>query len=562
MKITLISTLLLLAQFAFGNGNPFVRHIFTADPSAHVWKDGRLYVYPSQDQAPPRGCDRMDKYHVFSTDDMVTWTDHGQIVEAADVPWDVPILDDKGNVTDGTFMWAPDCAYKNGTYYFYFPHPAGPSWNDTWQIGIAVSDQPASDFTVLDKPLGGIPEKGGHIDPCIFIDDDGQAYFYYGGGNSCLGGKLKDNMIELDGELQRMTGLYDFHEAAWIFKRNGIYYLAYADNASSGNRLRYAISDNPLGPWTHKGIYLQSVSSYTSHGSIVEFKGKWYAFYHSADLSRTGELRSICVDELFFNEDGTIQMVVQTKDQGSPYMDILKTTNDIIEAEEYNDGKGYYSNGQGIAYWSTMQGVNGGMFRKEEKIVVLENRRSGIRYITNTNNGEYINYTVEVSEAGVYDIDFAIGAVDQNPETKFYIGFDWVKATNPRKYTAPYAQVTDLPVVTIPDIDLTKGIHTLNFYPQGNLNFDKFSFRKTSTSAKKTSKEEIKLYPNPSDGLFQVSVPATGTITISDVMGRLILKENMNDVNHTVDLTGHAAGVYILAIQSGGQIYQTNVIKK
>jgi len=299
--------------------NPFIRHIYTADPSARVWEDGRLYVYPSQDIAPPRGCDLMDQYHVFSTNDMVNWVDHGLIVEAADVPWKQPL---KG---DGKFMWAPDCAYKNGKYYFYFPSPNKDPWNSTWKIGIAVSDKPASGFVVLDHWLTGLPDEG-HIDPNVFIDDDGQAYFYYGGGGKCYGAKLKDNMVEIDGDLILMEGLYDFHEATWVFKRNGIYYLTYSDNhdenwndgVAGDNRMRYAMSDNPLGPWEHKGIYMEPTNSYTNHGSVVKFKGQWYSFYHDSSLSKAnGEfndwLRSVCVDKLFFNEDGTIQMVEQTK---------------------------------------------------------------------------------------------------------------------------------------------------------------------------------------------------------------------------------------------------------
>jgi len=299
--------------------NPFIKHMYTADPSAHVWADGRLYVYASHDIYPARGCDMMDKYHVFSTDDMVNWTDHGQILEAADVPWGQPLKD------GAAFMWAPDCAYKDGKYYFYFPHPDRDPWNSTWKIGIAVSDKPASDFVCLDHWLIGLPDDG-EIDPSVFVDDDGQVYFYYGGGGTCYGAKLKDNMIEIDGELQLMKGLEDFHEATWVHKRNGIYYLSYSDNhdenwkdgVAGDNRMRYAISDNPLGPWKHMGIYMKPTNSYTNHGSIVEFKGQWYAFYHSSSLSQANRqepsdwLRSVCVDKLFYNEDGSIQMVKQT----------------------------------------------------------------------------------------------------------------------------------------------------------------------------------------------------------------------------------------------------------
>ncbi len=296
--------------------NPFVTHIYTADPSAHVWEDGRLYVYPSHDIDPPKGCDLMDKYHVFSTDDMVNWVDHGQIVAAADVPWGK-----KPSLANGaTFMWAPDCAYKDGKYYFYFPHPSDDPWNDNWKIGIAVSDKPASDFVVLDHWLEGLGgDTFAMIDPCVFVDDDGQAYFYYGGGGRCAGAKMKDNMIELAEPLTFMEGLEDFHEATWVFKRNGMYYLTYSDNNRGGNRLLYAMSENPLGPWIYKGVYLEPTGCDTSHGSIVEYKGQNYAFYHNKSLSGNGDrlagkgnLRSICVDKLYFNEDGTIQTVIQT----------------------------------------------------------------------------------------------------------------------------------------------------------------------------------------------------------------------------------------------------------
>lgn len=282
--------------------NPFISHLYTADPSAHVWGDGRLYVYASHDMDPPRGCDLMDKYHVFSTDDMVNWVDHGQILEAADVPWGRP---------EGGFMWAPDCAYRNGKYYFYFPHPCESRWQDSWRIGIAVSRKPASDFKVK-KWIEGMPP---YIDPCVFIDDDGQAYIYNGGSARCFGGKLKKNMKQLDGEMVEMQGLHDFHEGTWVYKHNGKYYLVYPDNyVENGvqlNRMHYAMSDNPLGPWDYKGIFLERTDCDTMHGSVVEFKGQWYVFYHGCQISQMGNLRSICVDKLYYNEDGTIRLVEQ-----------------------------------------------------------------------------------------------------------------------------------------------------------------------------------------------------------------------------------------------------------
>ena len=244
----------------------------------------------------------MDQYHVFSTADMVNWRDEGEILRASQVEWGRP---------EGGFMWAPDCAFKDGKYYYYFPHPSGTAWNKTWKIGVAVSTKPASDF----KSVGYIQGLGGDamIDPCVFIDTDGQAYLYYGGGARCAAAKLKSNMTEIDGESQPMTGLTDFHEATWVFKRNGIYYLTYADNHPHFNRLQYATSSHPLGPWTSKGVYLDVTDCDTSHGSVVEFKGKWYQFYHNCSLSGKGNLRSICVDVLNFDADGNILKVEQTK---------------------------------------------------------------------------------------------------------------------------------------------------------------------------------------------------------------------------------------------------------
>ncbi|MBQ8420887.1 MAG: family 43 glycosylhydrolase [Bacteroidales bacterium] len=283
--------------------NPFITHMYTADPSAHVWKDGRLYVYASHDIFPPRGCDYMDRYHVFSTDDMINWTDHGEILNSGQVPW---------GRREGGYMWAPDCAYKDGTYYFYFPHPSGTHTGSTWKIGVATSRKPASDFKVQGY-IEGVPS---YIDPCIFMDDDGQAYIYNGGSSRCYGGKLKDNMVELDGPMVEMQGLNDFHEGAWIHKRNGIYYLSYPDNhinenGKQYNRIHYAMSTSPLGPWDYKGILLEETDCDTSHGSIVEYKGQWYMFYHNCALSGRGNLRSICFDRLFYNEDGTIRIVEQ-----------------------------------------------------------------------------------------------------------------------------------------------------------------------------------------------------------------------------------------------------------
>lgn len=286
---------------------PAITSIFTADPSAHVWMDGRIYIYASHDIDPAQGCDFMDRYHVFSSDNVVNWRDEGEILRANEVPWGRP---------EGGFMWAPDCAYKNGIYYFYYPHPSETRWNDTWKIGVAVSEKPAEGF----RDIGYIQGLGGFavIDPCVFMDDDGRSYMYCGGGARCQGGGLGEDMVSLKGGMRDMEGLEDFHEATWVFKRNSIYYLTYADNYDGRNRMRYAVSDRPLGPWSYQGIFLEPTGCDTTHGSVVEYKGQWYLFYHNCQLSRKGNLRTVCIDYLYFNDDGTIRPVVQSEERVRP----------------------------------------------------------------------------------------------------------------------------------------------------------------------------------------------------------------------------------------------------
>jgi Glycosyl hydrolases family 43 len=285
--------------------NPFITSIYTADPAAHVWSDGRLYIYSSHDMDPPRGCNLMDRYHVFSTEDMVHWRDEGEILRSSEVPWSGP---------PGGFMWAPDCAYANGKYYFYFPHPSDPSekhWNDSWKIGVAVSLSPDRDFTPLTNYIQG---AGGFamIDPDVFTDRDGKAYLFYGGGGHCSVATLNPDMISISGPPQTVTNLNDFHEGTWVFKRNNLYYLTYADNTPGFNQMEYAVATNVMGPWTSKGIYLGSTGSDTSQGSVVEFHGQWYQFYHNQAISENGCLRSICVDVLNFDTNGNILPVIQT----------------------------------------------------------------------------------------------------------------------------------------------------------------------------------------------------------------------------------------------------------
>jgi hypothetical protein len=295
---TLLIASIGLAQAAPRRSNPIVSHMFTADASAHVWDDGRLYVYPSSDTSPPSGYGSMDGYHVFSTDDMISWIDHGEILHSRDVKW---------GTKRGGYMWAPDCAFKDGTYYFFFPHKNA---ERAWEIGVATSQKPASDF----KLQGYIEGGNTFCDPCVFIDDDGQAYLYAVVNAKCYAAKLTDNMMAIEGEMVRQIGVDEHREGPFVFKRNGIYYMIYPDHHRPFNEMQYSMSDSPLGPWEPKGLFVEQTDVITMHGSVVEYKGQWYLFYHSGALSGGIEHnRSICFDPVYFNEDGSIQMVKQSR---------------------------------------------------------------------------------------------------------------------------------------------------------------------------------------------------------------------------------------------------------
>jgi beta-xylosidase len=296
--MTLLGTSLGLAQ------NPLILDQFTADPTARVF-EGKIYVYPSHDILASPGKGRpgwfcMEDYHVFSSGDLTNWKDHGVILSQNDVDW----VD-----TSAYAMWAPDCVFKDGTYYFYFPAIAKEKGR---KIGVAVSDKPYGPFKPEAKPIEGVLG----IDPCVFIDRDGKAYIYYS-LNKIFVAPLKDNMLELAGEPQVIGNLptEGLIEGPFTFERNGIYYLTYPHVENKTERLEYAIGKSPMGPFEPKGVIMDESPSgcWTNHHSIVEYKGQWYLFYHDDDLSpKFDKNRSIRADYLSFNADGTIQKVIPT----------------------------------------------------------------------------------------------------------------------------------------------------------------------------------------------------------------------------------------------------------
>jgi hypothetical protein len=280
--------------------NPIIRDQFSADPTARVF-NGKIYLYPSHDIPAPADYARkdwfcMEDYHVFSSSNLTDWEDHGVIVTQTKVPWITRI---------GYDMWAPDCVFKNGKYYFYFPVNG--------KIGVATADKPEGPYTVLDSPVVGM----NGIDPCVIIDKDGQAYIYTSMGRFFVA-KLKENMVELDGKPQTLQAFptKGLIEGPFIFERNGIYYMTYPHvNDKVVERLEYATASSPMGPFTFAGVIMDEspTGCWTNHHSLVEFNKQWYLFYHHNDYSpKFDKNRSVRVDSLSFNADGTIRKVIPT----------------------------------------------------------------------------------------------------------------------------------------------------------------------------------------------------------------------------------------------------------
>lgn len=305
MKRTLLALACALAGTALSAQNPVIRDQYTADPTARVF-DGKVWLYASHDIISPVEPERrwfcMADYHCFSSEDLVHWTDHGVILDQKDVPWGNP---------EGYSMWAPDCVERGGKYYFYFPN--APKEGRGFAVGVAVADRPNGPFTPQEKSIQGVFG----IDPCCLLASDGNAYLYWS-GMGFSGAKLKDNMTELDGAPVRLDtplpagGL---KEGPFVFEREGKYYLTYPWVQDRTESLVYAMADSPLGPFEYKGKIMEKSLSecWTNHHSFVEYQGQWYLFYHHNDYSPDFDKnRSVRIDKVRFNPDGTIEQVTPT----------------------------------------------------------------------------------------------------------------------------------------------------------------------------------------------------------------------------------------------------------
>lgn len=309
---------------------PLVSHIYTADPSVHVF-NGKIYIYPSHDTAmgiledDEGGHFNMVDYHILSMDAIGSKvTDHGVALDIKNIPW------------AGRQLWAPDAAFANNQYYLFFPLK---DKSDIFRIGVAISNKPEGPFKAEPEPI-----KGSYsIDPAVFKDDDGSFYMYFGG---IWGGQLQrwDNnyytakaplkkaeekaieprvvkmnpdLKSFDGEVKEIKIVDEngheykeknndkrFFEASWMHKYKGKYYFSYSTGDT--HNICYALGNNPYGPFVYQGIILAPVDGWTNHHSIVEIKSKWYLFYHDVELSGQTHLRNVKVTELHYTNDGKI----------------------------------------------------------------------------------------------------------------------------------------------------------------------------------------------------------------------------------------------------------------
>ena len=274
--------------------NPILgSRFFVPDVEAHVWPDGRVYLYGSLD-LPGRMEYCSDRYHVFSSDNLTDWVDHGVAFSLQDTAW----------AKDLGALYAPDCAYRDGTYYLYYCVPDG-------RCGVAVSSSPYGPF----QDIGPIAHVHG-IDPAVLLDDDGCAYLYWGQMDGVRAARLKDNLTEIDpATVSQPLSVreHEFHEGSSVKKIGGKYYYLFTDTHRHGGKatcLGYAVSDHPTTGFRYGGIVVDNFpcdpETWNNHGSLCRIGDTWYVFYHrSTHASRYS--RWVCAEPVVFRPDGSIR---------------------------------------------------------------------------------------------------------------------------------------------------------------------------------------------------------------------------------------------------------------
>ena len=454
----------LLAGMAISAQNPVIQTHFTPDPAPMVYKN-KLYVYTGDDQ-PGSDFYTMTKWRVHSSDDMVNWTDHGSPISLESFSW----ARDRA--------WAAQCIERNGKFYWYI---CAQTVDNNMAIGVAVSDSPTGPFKdALGKPLIS-DGSWDNIDPTVFIDDDGQAYLYWG-NSKLFYVKLNKDMTSYEGKItqipqsaeafggMRRPGKSDevlqkqekfddvYVEGPWLYKRNNLYYMMYAGMTGRTECLSYSTSPSPTGPWKYRGKIMtdQPTNSFTNHGGIVDFKGKSYLFYHTGLLPKGGSYgRSTAIEEFKYNPDGSIPKITMTKEGVNP----VGTLNP------------YQKNEAETMAWS-------------EKCSTQENRKTGV-YVSDIRVGGYIK--VRAADFGKGTSGFSASVAAGVDGGILEVRLDKIDGTKIAQIEIPRTGGWEIfKTLTANISESVSGVHDVYFVFQGKnitagralFNFDSWSFRK------------------------------------------------------------------------------------
>jgi len=435
--------------------NPIIQTKYTADPAPMVYND-TVYLYTGHDEDDAAGF-KMQNWMLYTSTDMVNWTDHGVVASLKDFKW----------VTVDNGAWAPQCIRRNNKFYMYCPMPNGAG------IGVLVSDRPYGPFK---DPIGKALIKNGpqDIDPTVFIDDDGQAYLYWGNPELWYV-KLNEDMISCSTEPKKMPEFvkikgekdpFHYQEGPWAWKRNGHYYMAYASTCCPEG-IGYAMGKTATGPWEYKGMIMEGDQrSSGNHPGIIDFKGKPYVFgFNYAILKQTMskhyERRSICVEQLTYNADGTIQLLPFWSTTGVKQLGTVNSyTRTEAETMAYSEG---------VKTEVATEWERNASWNKGKKI--------GDRlFVTSIHNGDYIKVQGVDLSKGTSTIDACVASLKGG---KIEIHTDKIDGPILGIINVIARGEGDLWKTITTPVKNTKGVHDLYFVFKGEndlFNFDWWRF--------------------------------------------------------------------------------------
>ncbi len=434
--------------------NPIIQTKFTADPAPMVYND-TVFLYTSHDEDDATGF-KMENWLLYTSTDMVNWTDHGEIASLKNFKW--------VNVNNGA--WALQVVRRNNKFYMYCPVPNGLG------IGVLVSDSPYGPFKdPIGKPL--IKNSSDDIDPTVLIDDDGQAYLYWGNPNLYYV-KLNEDMVSYSGEIVKVPELakvrgekdpFHYQEGPWAYKRKGHYYMAYASTCCPEG-IGYAMSSSPTGPWEYKGSIMDGDErSSGNHPGIIDYKGKSYVFGFNYSIgqktmSKHYERRSICLEELIFNADGTIQK--------HPFWS--KNVTQLAMLNPYNrTGAETMAFSEGLKTDLITEWERNGSWNKGKKI-------ADRLFVTSINNGDYIKVQGVDFSRGASSVDVSVASLYGG---KIEIRTDKIDGPLMGTINVNTSGEGDLWKTVTTQVKNIKGVHDLFFVFRGEkdlFNFDWWKF--------------------------------------------------------------------------------------